>query len=293
MSTPNQCQFWECKVIIRRDRFLCFDHYPNYQQGTIDQCPSCGKYKATEYDLCRNCYQEPPRVPQTVITDAELLNELRSLRRELARRERLQDFMVCENATLEEMASVRPTTREAMLAIYGIGPAKMERFGADFLRVIRESIPEPPARENQQPPPRPNTVQRDNREFAADKDADRFFVYILLMNGGEYYIGQTREIDERMHEHRNNMSQSTKDREPKLQWFTTVDTRSDATDLEAELQKLNSNPADRRKITRLVADFKKLAAHLDYEPHRPAAANTVQESRLPYGGVTPPSTRRR
>ena len=163
----------------------------------------------------------------------------------------------------------------------------------DFLHVIRESVPEPPVKEHRQPPPRPSTVQRDNREFPADKEADRFFVYILLLNGGEYYIGQTREIDERMHEHRNNMSQSTRGREPKLQWFTTVDTRSQAADLEAELQKLNSNPTDRRKITRLVADFKRLAVQLDYTPHRPAAGNTIQERPLPYGGMTPPSTRRR
>ena len=304
MSTPNQCQFWDCDETIRRDHFLCFDHYTKYEIGVVDCCPSCGRYKYTPYAVCLTCRQQgqtaearsPSRsapAPPGGQPDEALFEELRALRRNLARAYSLQDYMVFSNETLAEMAAVRPMSPEAMLAINGVGPTKLERYGPDFLYVIRESVPEPPVKEHRQPPPRPNTVQRDNREFPADKEADRFFVYILLLTGGEYYIGQTREIDERMHEHRNNMSQSTKGREPKLQWFTTVDTRSQAADLESELQELNSNPTDRRKITRLVADFKRLAVQLDYTPHRPAAENTVQERPLPYGGMTPPSTRRR
>lgn len=142
-------------------------------------------------------------------------------------------------------------------------------------------------------PTRTQAVERDNREFPTDKDADRFFVYILLMNNGEYYVGQTREIHERLHEHRNNMTQSTKGREPKLQWFTTVPTRPEAADLEAELQKLNSNATGRREINRLIVDFKQLSEQLDYTPHQSLAQSTVQERRLPYGGVTPPSRRQR
>ena len=138
-------------------------------------------------------------------------------------------------------------------------------------------------------PKRANAGQQGNREFAADKDADRFFVYVLLMNNGRYYVGQTREIHERLHEHRNGMSYQTRGREPKLQWFTTVATRKEAADLEAELQRLNSNPAGRREINRWVVDFKKLADELDYEPHNATSARTVQERRRPYGGITPPT----
>ena len=116
-----------------------------------------------------------------------------------------------------------------------------------------------------------------------------FFVYVLLMNNGRYYIGQTREIHERLHEHRNGMSYQTRGSEPKLQWFTTVATRKEAADLEAELQRLNSNPAGRQEINRWVVDFKKLADELDYEPHNATSARTVQERRRPYGGITPPT----
>ena len=317
MTTPNQCQFWNCDEIIRRDHFLCYDHYTGHQEGRIDECPQCDSYKGASYPVCRNCERQPA-APQRGFTRpsagiaepearpyqpaaappgnanyAALLEELRDLRRNLARTHRLQDFMVFSNDTLEQLAQIRPNNERAMLAISGIGPAKLERYGADVLRVINAYVSAPPARESRRPAAAA-TVERDNREFAADKDADRFFVYILLLNGpngGEYYIGQTREIDERMHEHLNGMSASTAGREPKLQWFTTVDTRPEATALEQELERLNRHPASRRQITRLVTDFKKLAIHLDYKPHQPAAQPAERE-RLPYGGVSPPSSRR-
>lgn len=222
-----------------------------------------------------------------------LLEELRSLRRTLAQKHRMQDFRVFSNKTLEEMAKERPMTSEAMLMISGVGPAKLDRFGRDFLNVISNFAEKSAVRQSPQSPPPSNVPWYDNREFAADKHADRFFVYVLLQNNGEYYVGQTREINERLHEHRNNMSQSTKGTEPKLQWFTTVSTRKEAASLEAELQQLNSNPAARREITRLVSDFKRLVDELDYEPHKPIARPSDGKRRMRFGGVTPPSNRRR
>lgn len=217
-----------------------------------------------------------------------LLEELRSLRRTLARKHRMQISWVFSNKTLEEMAKKRPVTPEAMLMISGVGPAKLDQFGPDFLNVITSFAETNAVRQSPQSPPPSNVPRRDNREFAADKHADRFFVYVLMQNNGEYYVGQTRELKERLHEHRNNMSQSTKGTEPKLQWFTTVSTRKEAASLEAELQRLNSNPVGRREIHRWVVDLKSLVAELDHDPHPPS----VRERPTPYGGVSPPSYRR-
>ncbi len=270
------CQFWDCSETIPKNHFLCPNHYPDYSAGAIDKCRSCGQYKKIEDEICKTC------------SDEALLEELRSMRRNLAREHRLQEFFVFSNKSLDEMVEKRPVTPEAMLAISGVGAAKMKGFGRDFLQVIQQYAGMNAGRQSAQPTPPSNTVQRDDREFAADKDADRFFVYVLLMNDGDYYIGQTRELLERLHEHRNNMTQSTKGREPKLQWFTTVQTRKEAADLEAELQRLNSNPAGRREIIRWVVDFEKLVAELDFDPHK----SSVRERPTPFGGVAPPSSRR-
>ena len=300
MTTPNQCLFWDCDETIRRDHFLCSRHFPAHRDGTIDECPQCGQYKDAEYEVCRKCYRQPAaaaRVSSSVAappggsSDAALIEELRDLRRNLARTHRLQDFMVFSNDTLEQMEAMRPTTAEAMLTISGVGPVKMERFGWDFLRVISASVSAPPGREGRRPAAAATTVERDNREFAADKDADRFFVYILMQNDGDYYIGITSELRERLHEHRFNQSYSTAVKEPKLQWFTTVRTRAEAADLEVKLKQMNSHPPSRREITRWVTDFKELTEELDYKPYQPTAQPAEREQ-PPFGGVAPPSSRR-
>ena len=167
MTTPNQCRFWNCDEIIRRDYFLCHSHYTGYQEGRIDECPQCYSYKGASYPVCRNCERQPAAPqrgfarPSAGIAEPEarpyqpaatppgnanyaaLLEELRDLRDNLARTHRLQDFMVFNNDTLEQMATIRPTTAEAMQAFSGVGPVKMERFGWGFLRVIRKYVNPP------------------------------------------------------------------------------------------------------------------------------------------------------
>jgi ATP-dependent DNA helicase RecQ len=44
--------------------------------------------------------------------------------------------VIFHDRTLKEMASRRPTSLSAMLTITGVGQAKLERYGADFLEVL-------------------------------------------------------------------------------------------------------------------------------------------------------------
>jgi hypothetical protein len=93
-----------------------------------------------------------------------LLEELRSLRRNLAQTNRVQDSWVFSNGTLEAMATILPMTPQEMLAINGVGRVKMERYGPDFLRVIRERVGVDANQKNPQPQPRANSAQLDNRD---------------------------------------------------------------------------------------------------------------------------------
>ena len=70
--------------------------------------------------------------------DAALFEELRALRRRLADEQGVPAFVVFGNATLQALAAARPTDRRAMLQVSGIGPAKLEQYGDDFLTVIRK-----------------------------------------------------------------------------------------------------------------------------------------------------------
>ncbi len=68
--------------------------------------------------------------------DQELFAALKALRLELARGRKVPAFVVFADATLIEMASQRPATPEQMAAINGVGPRKLEDFGATFLAAI-------------------------------------------------------------------------------------------------------------------------------------------------------------
>jgi len=84
----------------------------------------------------------------------------------------------------------------------------------------------------------------------------------LKLNDGAFYAGQTREIRERLMEHRDGTTKTTAGKEPKLVWFSTVSTRKQATELEVEVKKVcDRNP---REIRRWVRKFQDLVGELDF-----------------------------
>jgi ATP-dependent DNA helicase RecQ len=65
-----------------------------------------------------------------------LFEELRTLRRRLADERQVPPYIIFGDATLRELARVRPSDLEAMRMVYGIGEAKRAEFGERFLEAI-------------------------------------------------------------------------------------------------------------------------------------------------------------
>src|SRR5262245_26482662 len=72
------------------------------------------------------------------VVDGELFERLRALRRRLADLEGVPAYVVFSDAVLARMVAMRPTDEAGLLAVSGVGPAKLQRYGAAFLRVLRE-----------------------------------------------------------------------------------------------------------------------------------------------------------
>jgi ATP-dependent DNA helicase RecQ len=68
---------------------------------------------------------------------SESFERLRTLRRELAAERGVPPYVVCNDATLVEIAIVRPSSEAELLEIKGIGRKKAEEFGEALLGVIR------------------------------------------------------------------------------------------------------------------------------------------------------------
>jgi ATP-dependent DNA helicase RecQ len=78
-----------------------------------------------------------PRVaPKAAMADPGLFERLRRLRTELAEEEGVAPFVIFHDKTLRTIASHKPVTSAALLAIPGIGEAKVERYGRRVLELL-------------------------------------------------------------------------------------------------------------------------------------------------------------
>ena len=76
-------------------------------------------------------------------TENENLYEaLRSLRKELAAQEALPAYIVLTDKVLHLLSISRPTTIEAFGNISGIGEYKKQKYGKDFIQVIKQYVEE-------------------------------------------------------------------------------------------------------------------------------------------------------
>lgn len=78
----------------------------------------------------------PAAVPQPV--DDSLLAALKNLRFRLAQEAGVPAYIIFSNATLADMAALRPLNMEEFLQVSGVGKVKAERYGQVFLQAIQD-----------------------------------------------------------------------------------------------------------------------------------------------------------
>jgi ATP-dependent DNA helicase RecQ len=125
-------------------------HLVAYFDESMEPCgTSCDVCRgATFLDLVRPAAAAPVRTkeapraavpaPAVAPADGDLFQRLRALRRHLADAEGVPAYIVFSDAVLTHLAVTRPTDDAGLLAVPGIGPAKLARYGAAFLRVLRD-----------------------------------------------------------------------------------------------------------------------------------------------------------
>lgn len=89
--------------------------------------------------------QSPPRSKidyRQVLSEPEfaLFVRLRALRKELAEKEGQPPYAVFNNEQLAAMVRQRITTLEELGKLPGIGPSRLEKYGAAFLTLLREAL---------------------------------------------------------------------------------------------------------------------------------------------------------
>jgi ATP-dependent DNA helicase RecQ len=85
--------------------------------------------------------RKKPRAAREALSDEghALWDALRECRRRIAAEHNVPPYVIFHDATLLQMVEERPESAEEMLALSGVGQKKLERYGEEFLRVVRDA----------------------------------------------------------------------------------------------------------------------------------------------------------
>lgn len=89
-----------------------------------------------------NVFMKVQKKKEKAIEDNSLFEILRGLRKEISSREKVPPYIIFSDSTLREMSKYCPQDKSSMLDIKGVGEAKLEKYGEEFLSVIRLYIEE-------------------------------------------------------------------------------------------------------------------------------------------------------
>jgi len=79
--------------------------------------------------------EEPVVIPDA--SEEGLLEFLKLVRAEIAKKENVPAYVVFPNATLRDMARKRPRNRRELLQVSGVGEIRADRYGDQFLTAIQ------------------------------------------------------------------------------------------------------------------------------------------------------------
>ncbi|MCK9453223.1 MAG: DNA helicase RecQ [Bacteroidales bacterium] len=75
-------------------------------------------------------------------TDTTLFSMLKDLRKDLSKKENLPPFVIFQDPSLEDMAIQYPVNMEELQQIVGVGAGKAAKYGAPFLKLIKQYVEE-------------------------------------------------------------------------------------------------------------------------------------------------------
>jgi putative endonuclease len=99
----------------------------------------------------------------------------------------------------------------------------------------------------------PTTLKRS---FTKDQAAEYFYTYILKLSDNSHYVGFTRDLRERVTEHKDGFTMSTKGKNPQLVYFERFKSKSEAVEREELLQGINK--FNHRELLRIINNFQDL-----------------------------------
>jgi ATP-dependent DNA helicase RecQ len=140
-TTRRQLRDWIQQIIGQKMLEQTTDEYPilKLNAASWEVMKSQRQVVLSRYVRQTRKERERRTVPQSSWegVDTELFAALRRLRKQIADEIQKPPYLVFNDNTLREMARLKPTSRDRLLMITGVGESKLRAFGERFLEVIR------------------------------------------------------------------------------------------------------------------------------------------------------------
>ena len=121
--------------------------------GMCDVCGPAPEWYEQSYDKAqraeaigpsapaRKPHREKIAVPAAAAAPGSeaVFAKLRAWRLEVARRQKLPPYVIFHDSVLRSIAAIRPADLDTLAGISGLGPAKLERYGAEVLKALEDS----------------------------------------------------------------------------------------------------------------------------------------------------------
>lgn len=97
---------------------------------------------AEDHDYSDIADEENAFGARTAAVDEELFSILKDLRRKISKQKSLPPFVIFQDPSLEDMAIQYPITIDELQNITGVGAGKAQRYGREFIEVIKKYVEE-------------------------------------------------------------------------------------------------------------------------------------------------------
>jgi ATP-dependent DNA helicase RecQ len=87
-------------------------------------------------------YQKVEKKKAKAVVDTGLFGILRGVRKEISEREKVPPYIVFADSALREMSEYLPVDKKSMLNIKGVGESKLNKYGDEFIQVIKNYMSE-------------------------------------------------------------------------------------------------------------------------------------------------------
>ena len=99
-------------------------------------------YRDQDFEKMGQDEAEEEQLQTAQAYDEKLFELLKAERKRVAKSKGLPPYIIFQDPSLEEMATLYPTTKEELAQIMGVGMGKVAKFGNSFLQVIQDYVKE-------------------------------------------------------------------------------------------------------------------------------------------------------